>query len=158
MSIHIQVNENLDTPLRLNAIRITGARTTRPSFLSALFAPYLPILPHASYLTPSAPSPSATTSKKSDLRSLLSTTRELTALLAQFDLFSSVEASLESPESFLAERDEVDIVLKVKEVPRFYLKTATDVGDGEGTAVRSVPLSPSTDFCCGARPGRTDRS
>lgn len=129
-----QVNENLETPLRLNAIRVIGAKTTRPSFLSSLFAPYLPELPAASYLVPST-SRKATPSDTQTLRSLLATTRDLSALLSQFDLFARIDASLETPESVLAEKEDVDIVLRVKEVPRFYLKTATDVGDGEGTAV-----------------------
>lgn len=127
------MSENLETPLRLNAIRIIGAKVTRPSFLSAIFAPYLPVLPSASYLssdvTPSEACPQT-------LRSLLASTRDLSALLSRYDIFTQVDASLESPESVRAEKEDVDIVLRVKEVPRFYLKTATDVGDGEGSAVR----------------------
>lgn len=72
------------------------------------------------------------------MRSLLATTRDLSALLSRFDIFTQVDASLESPESVRAEKEDVDIVLRVKEVPRFYLKTATDVGDGEGSAVRQT--------------------
>lgn len=40
-------------------------------------------------------------------------------------------------DSVLSGRDEVDLVFNVKEQPKYFLRTATDVGDGEGNAVRS---------------------
>lgn len=122
--------ENLETPLRLNAIRVVGANITRPSFLAALLGPSLPSLPPPSYIS-SDPVPMPPTT----LRNILATTRDLTGLLSQFDIFTQVDATLESSPSGLAEKDDVDIVLTVKESPRFYLRTATDVGDGEGSAV-----------------------
>lgn len=128
--------------MRLNAIRIVGAKSTRPGFLAKLFAPYLPTIPSASYLDSSRRSPSSDPSPQT-LRSLLGTTRELSALLAKFDLFTTVDASLENTPSLLAEKEDVDIVLRVKEMPRFYLRTATDVGDGEGTAVRPPLVFPA---------------
>lgn len=127
----LQVSENLETPLRLNAIRIVGARTTRSSFLSNLVAPYLPTLPPASYLSTEPPpaGPSQT------LRSVLGTAREVSGLFSKFDIFKEVDASLEASPSILAEAEDVDIVIRVKEAPRFFLRTATDIGDGEGSAV-----------------------
>lgn len=138
------MGENLDTPLRLNAIRVVGAKATRPSFLSNLLAPSLPTLPPASYLSALPPTPSTT--PPSTLRSILSTTRNLTGLLSQFDIFNSVEASLETSPNVLAEAEDVDIVFTVKEAPRFYLRTATDIGDGEGNAVSFTSLF--VDYVC----------
>lgn len=126
-----QVQENLDTPLRLNAIRIIGAKSTRPSFLSSLVAPYLPTLPPASYLS-SEPHPPAS---PQTLGGILSTTRDLSTLLGKFDIFKQIDALLEASPSVLAEAEDVDIVLRVKEAPKYFLRTATDIGDGEGSAV-----------------------
>ena len=125
-----QVNDNLATPLRLNAIRVLGAEKTRPSFLAAVVGPYLPSLPPAAYL-----SAHPIDRPQSTLRGLLATTRNLTGLLQQFDIYSDVEASLEASPSVLAEKEDVDIVLRVKEASRYFLRTATDIGDGEGNAV-----------------------
>lgn len=136
-----QVNDNLDTPVRLNAIRVIGAEKTRPSFLSTLLAPYLPNLPPASYLSSTPhPRPSSQT-----LRGVLNTTRNVSGLLSQFDIFSQVEASLEASPSVLAEAEDVDIVLRVKEGSRYFLRTATDIGDGEGNAVSSFCFGLSGD-------------
>lgn len=134
------MTETIHTPLRLNAIRIIGAENTRPSFLSSIVAPYLPTLPPASYLysAPLLPAPAQS------LRTVLDTARELTGLISQFEVFSNVEASIESSPSVLAEAEDVDIVLRVKEAPRFYLRTATDVGNGEGTAVSRIDASQSS--------------
>lgn len=126
------MHDNLDTPLRLNAIRIVGANSTRASFLSSLIAPYLPTLPPASYLSSSPhPDPAPTQT----LRSLLSTTRDVSGLFAKFDIFKEIDASLEASPSVLAEAEDVDIVLRVKEASKYFLRTATDIGDGEGSAV-----------------------
>lgn len=125
------MSENLETPLRLNAIRIVGARTTRSSFLSNLVAPYLPTLPPASYLSTEIPPPGPPQS----LRTVLGTAREVSGLFSKFDIFKEVDASLEASPSVLAEAEDVDIVIRVKEAPRFFLRTATDIGDGEASAV-----------------------
>lgn len=128
-----QVHENLDTPLRLNAIRVIGTKSTRASFLSSLVAPYLPTLPPASYLS-STPHPASDATPQT-LGSLLRTTRDVSGLFAQFDIFRDIDASLEASPSVLAEAEDVDIVLRVKEAPKYFLRTATDIGDGEGSAV-----------------------
>ncbi|KAK4694066.1 hypothetical protein P7C70_g8810, partial [Phenoliferia sp. Uapishka_3] len=113
------VTDSLDSPLRLNSIRILGATKTRPSFLRTIFSPYLP------QSHPQEPQ---------SLRSLLSTTRQLSTALSSHGIFSHLSCTLEKPLSLLADPDDVDIVLRVKEASRYYLKTATDVGDGEGNA------------------------
>lgn len=124
------MQENLDSTFRLNAIRVVGAKATRPSFLASILAPHLPSLPPASYLSASSHSTSTQT-----LRSLLNTTREVSGLLSAFDIFSEIDAGLEKSPSVLAEDEDVDIVLRVKEASRYFLRTATDIGDGEGNAV-----------------------
>ncbi|GAA5995262.1 SAM complex subunit SAM50 [Rhodotorula paludigena] len=136
------VNDNLDAPLRLNAIRILGAKSTRPSFLSRVFAPYLTPLPPPSFLSatfsPDAPAPAPPSDQT--LRSLLRTTRALTETLEKFDLFRGLDATIERSDSAFAEREDVDIVLRVQEAPKYYLRTATDVGDGEGNATATAKI------------------
>ncbi|BGP43053.1 hypothetical protein JCM10449v2_007068 [Rhodotorula kratochvilovae] len=136
------VHDNLDTPLRLNAIRIFGAKSTRPSFLSRIFAPYLSPLPPPSFLaaTFSPDSPPQQPPSQQTLRSLLQTTRDLSATLEQFDIFRGVEATIERSDSVLSEREDVDIVLRVQEAPKYFLRTATDVGDAEGNATGTAKI------------------
>lgn len=126
----LQVYDNLESPLRLNAIRISGANSTRASFLASIVAPYLPDLPPPSFL-----SDTPATASKQNLGGLLKTTRDVSARLAAFDIFRDIEAGLEASPSVLAEAEDVDIVFKVKEAPKYFLRTATDIGDGEGSAV-----------------------
>lgn len=111
---------------------MVGAKSTRASFLSSLVAPYLPALPPASYLS-SAAHPDAAAPQT--LGSLLRTTRDVSGLFAQFDIFKEIGASFEASPSVLAEAEDVDIVLRVKEASKYFLRTATDIGDGEGSAV-----------------------
>lgn len=136
-----QINDNLDVPLRLNAIRILGASQTRPSFLSRIFAPYLTSLPPPSFLAASyPPTPSPPTASDATLRSVLKTSQEVVSTLSKFDIFRTLDASIERPSSVLAHPDEVDLVLRVTEAPKYFLRTATDVGDGEGSATATAKV------------------
>ncbi|KWU44573.1 DEAD/DEAH box helicase domain protein [Rhodotorula sp. JG-1b] len=74
------------------------------------------------------------------LRSLLKATRQLTETLESFDIYRGIDATLERSDSAFAEREDVDIVLRVKEAPKYFLRTATDVGDGEGTATGTAKI------------------
>ena len=110
--------------MRLQAVRILGAKNTRTSFLARITAPYL-----------NSSAPSQGESITETLRNVLQKTRDLTDQLERYDIFSEVEAGLESSPGVLADDQDVDLIIKVKEASRYYLKTATDVGDGEGSAV-----------------------
>lgn len=54
--------------------------------------------------------------------------------LTRFDLFSEVTATLEPTRNPLGTQEDVDVVLNVKEKSRVFLKSSTDVGNGEGSA------------------------
>ena len=71
------------------------------------------------------------------LRTLLHRTNSLSQALAKLDIFTHVDALVESSDHVLASPDQVDIVLGVREAPRYFLRTSTDIGDGEGSAVSS---------------------
>jgi outer membrane protein insertion porin family len=113
---YTQVSENAETPLRISAIRVLGANSTRPSFLAHLCSPYL------------------SSDDTTTLADVLERTRALSNRLASFDIFSSLSASIEKSPSIFASDQDVDVVLNVQEKSRFFVRTATDVGNGEGNA------------------------
>jgi outer membrane protein insertion porin family len=122
----LQVNNNLSVPLRIASIRVDGAINTRRSFLSSLIKfhiqdPSLPTFPH----------------NHPTLESVLLTTRRISHILQETDIFQSVEAKIEKSSGALAEEGDVDIVFKTREKGRFFLNTSTEVGNGEGNAVSS---------------------
>lgn len=118
------MNDNLQSPARINAIRVEGATHTRKSFLSSLVQPYL---------ASSADGPQT-------LERVLHTTRAFGHVLQEADIFQTVGAKLEASRDVWAQPGDVDVVFKAKEKGRFYLSTSTEVGNNEGGAVRaSIP-------------------
>ena len=67
------------------------------------------------------------------LSSILSLTQSLGTDLTSMDLFSDIDATLQPSQTGLSVED-VDIVLACKEKGNYFLKTSTDVGNGEGNA------------------------
>lgn len=117
--------------MQIAAIRIIGTKHTRTGFLGRIAAPYL----STSSASSSSKSSSSDTPTTETLRGVLRKTRDLTDQLGKFDIFSEIEAGLESSRGVLADEKDVDLVVKVKEASRYFVRTATDVGDGEGNAV-----------------------
>lgn len=111
------VQTNADTKLTLNAIRLHNAQHTRTSFLNAICQSTLSDTP----LT---------------LKQILARTRALADELSRYDAVADVQASLEEGADALSRPGDVDLNLHIKEAGRFFLRTATDVGNGEGSAVR----------------------
>ncbi|KAL1672467.1 surface antigen-domain-containing protein [Schizophyllum commune] len=109
------VNDNLKAPLRLSSIVVEGADHTRDSFLRFLTRPHL-------------------AREHETLEDVLHTGRHLSHLLQKSDVFSHVEARLEGARDLLAGPHDVDLVLRTKERGRFFLKTATELGNNEGSA------------------------
>lgn len=138
-------------PLRLASIRIEGAKNLRPSFLSALCRPYMdatlkpeqPLhrLLYAHRLGFTLPG------QPTSIPALLALTQSLGQDLSSFDIFSDIAASLTpaiSPNgasssstaaSLSQSAQDVDVVLRCQEKGRFFLKTSTEVGNGEGNGV-----------------------
>ncbi|GLB39335.1 putative surface antigen [Lyophyllum shimeji] len=111
------VQENLPTPMNVSAVRVEGAKATRDSFLRSLINPQLA----------AAPSPST-------LESVLHTTRRISHILQQTDIFQAVEAKVERAQHVLSQPGDVDIVFKTREKGRFFLNTSTELGNNEGNA------------------------
>ena len=110
----------LDQHARIAAVRVDGAKNTRRSFLASLVYPHLP-------------QPDSLSSFESVLRA----TRDIGHYLVQTDLFQSVHARLEPSADPAAKPGDVDVIFSTRERPRFFLKTSTEVGNSEGTAVRT---------------------
>ncbi|KAN0129717.1 Surface antigen domain containing protein [Lactarius tabidus] len=106
---------DLDQHARIAAVRIDGAPNTRRPFLASLVHPHL---------LHSAPT----------FDSVLRTTRDIGHYLVQSDLFQSVHARIEPSLEPAAKPGDVDVVFTAPERSRFFLKTATEVGNSEGTA------------------------
>jgi hypothetical protein len=115
---------------------VEGAAHTRQSFLAWLINPHLP--------QPSEPS---------TLESVLHITRQLSHILQETDAFHTVDATIERSRDVLANARDVDVVFKTREKGRYYMKTATEMGNEEGTAVSEVLFSVSLSLIsCRASP------
>ncbi|UZJ54647.1 hypothetical protein CBS101457_003967 [Exobasidium rhododendri] len=135
------INENegmqaASVPIRLAAIRIEGAKSLRPSFLGQLCKPYLDAtlkptllnrLIYSHRLTHVLPG------QYTSLSSILGLTSSIGSDLTSLDLFDDIIATLRPSEMGVTVED-VDIVLACKEKGNYFIKTSTDVGNGEGNA------------------------
>lgn len=102
-----------------------GAPATRTSFLSFLVQPHL-----------NSPTPPSVT--EDTIEDVLRRVSRITGVLERSDIFSSVYPSLERSRSPLAGENDVDLILKVRERSRLFLKGATETGNGEGSAVSDI--------------------
>lgn len=118
----------MQTPVTISAVRVEGATHTRKSFLAGVITPALAL--------PSQPK-GAAEPRQTTLEDALHATRRIAAGLQRTDIFSTVSASLEPPQSALASprAGDVDLVFKAKERGRWYVSSSTEVGNSEGTAV-----------------------
>lgn len=119
-----QVNENLSTPLNIASVRVRGAGRTRESFLGSIIDPVI----------------STPDEKSATLGSVLRKTKEIKNLLEETDLFSQVEAYIDRSRDSLGHPNDVDVVFLTRERGRYFLNTATQVGNNEGGAVRHLLL------------------
>uniref|UniRef100_V5E4R3 Bacterial surface antigen (D15) domain-containing protein n=2 Tax=Kalmanozyma brasiliensis (strain GHG001) TaxID=1365824 RepID=V5E4R3_KALBG len=123
--------------LRLNAIRISGAsRALRPGYLTSLCRPYMdPSLSSSFSTIYGTRTGHVLPGQPTTLPSILALTSSLAGDLDKLDVFRTIEATL-SPSIFPgATEEDVDIILACgKPKGRVFLKSSTDVGNGEGSA------------------------
>ena len=75
---------------------------------------------------------------ESTLQSVLLKARNIGHTLQETDLFHNVNATLEPTRDVTAPVRDVDLVFKTKERGRLQLKTSTEFGNQEGSAVRGI--------------------
>ncbi|PWN54142.1 hypothetical protein IE53DRAFT_383332 [Violaceomyces palustris] len=128
--------------LRLDSIRIVGAESLRPSFLQTLCRPYVD--PSISFQnSPNSsvnrflygervtyPLPNQTTT----LKSILALTSNLANDLDRLDVFSNIDAQIVPSLEPGFGNEGVDVVLNCRKKGRVFLKSSTDLGNGEGSA------------------------
>lgn len=125
------VNDTIDAPLHVANVEVQGAAHTSEAFLGWLIRPHLSsALPDLADLTPSA---------QSTLGSVLHTTRAISHSLSATDLFRTLSARIER--SADGPPGDVNIIFNVTEKGRFFIKTATEIGNSEGTASITARLS-----------------
>lgn len=115
-----QIGGNLHTPYRLSNVLIEGTKHTRPGFLSSVLGPHL------------APVDEST------LESVLHQTRNVTHALQSTQLFKSIHPEIIRSQQPDATVRDVDVLFRVKERGRLYLRSSTEVGNGEASAVCPV--------------------
>lgn len=112
----------MHSPAHIADIRIQGTPSTRTSFLGFL------VKPHLASSTPSSV-------EEGTVEDVLRRVARITGVLEQSDIFSSVLPTLERSRSAIAGENDLDLILKVRERSRLFLKGATETGNGEGSAV-----------------------
>ncbi|KAG7447227.1 mitochondrial protein [Guyanagaster necrorhizus] len=110
------IHNNLSTPLNIHSVRVEGAKNTRGSFLGFLIDPVLLSEPH------------------NDLQSVLYAARSIADVLLRTETFSSVETRIEHARDELAGPRDVNLVFKTRERGRWFVKSATEFGNNEGSA------------------------
>ena len=140
ISCSTQVADITSAPLlRLASIRIEGAKDVRPNFLLSVCRPYVdPFasnLPWANILYGYRTSAFIRPGQQATLGGILQLTQSIGADLSAFDLFKDVSAKLVPSANPLADPvEDVDIVIECVKKSRVFLKSSTDIGNGEGTA------------------------
>lgn len=99
-------------------VRVIGPTRTRSSFLGSLINPHL------------------ASEGPNTLEGVLHRLTGITNTLHRADIFADITASVERSRAVQAGQDDVDLVLKVRDKSRLFLKGATETGNGEGSAVR----------------------
>jgi outer membrane protein insertion porin family len=126
------VTSNLDRPLRLTSIRLAPAPpTTRSSFISSLLSPFInknahPHLP--AFFHPTGPTPT-------NLHEILLSTRSVVGYLDRFGIWDMQKSGVKLEHTPGGDEDEVELVLRLRERGRLFLKAGTEVGGGEGGGV-----------------------
>ncbi|KAI6007893.1 surface antigen-domain-containing protein [Pisolithus marmoratus] len=124
----LQLNDTLDCPLRIASVKVHGATHTSKAFLDWLIRPRL-----------TSSHPDHPTDAQSTLQSVLQATRAISDSLSATDLFRTVSARVDrSPEGTPGD---VDLNFTVTERGRFFVKTATEIGNCEGTASITARLT-----------------
>jgi outer membrane protein insertion porin family len=119
----LQIQNNSSAPLRIASVRIEGANKTRESFLGSIVRHHLG---------------DPYTHDEPTLQAVLLKARNIGHTLQETGLFHYVNAALTPTRDVTAPVHDVDLVFTTKERGRLQLKTATEFGNQEGSAVRRI--------------------
>jgi len=119
-SLQKLLNEAKDTPFRVNSCKVNGTKFTKKKLiekqLNSLF-------------------------QAKTLKEILEETETICGKLNRFGIFNDLGVNLDVPKSKLIENEnEVDIIINLKEKPRFWARTGTEVGNNEGNLNASLNL------------------
>ncbi|KAL5476991.1 hypothetical protein ACEPAI_3177 [Sanghuangporus weigelae] len=111
------IRDNAKTPMRITSVRVDGANKTRSSFLHWVIEPQL----------------TRAKSDSSTLSDVLFSTKSVARKLLETDLFHYVLPRLEGSKDVLAQPGDVDLILQTRQKGKYFLKTATELGNQEGS-------------------------
>ena len=103
--------------MQINSVRVLGDTRTRPTFLNWIMKP------HFGRVTEGA----------STVEDVLSVTKHVANALIETDMYASVVPGIERAQDILASPNEVDLVLYTRPRGRYFLKTASELGNQEGS-------------------------
>ncbi|CCJ28547.1 unnamed protein product, partial [Pneumocystis jirovecii] len=111
------IERNSTLPVNISSIRVIGANNVRQSFLKKILFP--------------------TNDNESEktLSSALLSIQNTASRLEKFDIFEKISVTIDQASSPLAAKDDIDVIFHVKEKSRLWMRTGTDLGNGEGSAL-----------------------
>jgi len=119
---HLQnlLNEAKDSPFRVNSFKVNGTKFTKRSLiekqLNSLF-------------------------QAKTLKEILEETDSICGKLNRLGIFKELGVNLDVPQSKIIDSEnEVNVIINLKEKPRFWARTGTEVGNNEGNLNASVNL------------------
>lgn len=110
----LQLNATAGQPAHIHSLRVLGTERTRESFLR---------LATASSFTGMT------------VADIINNVQKTADQLQRLDIFDSVNVILDTSKDPFAAKDALDVIFQVKEKSRFFLKTGTEIGNGEGNMV-----------------------
>ncbi|ORY04504.1 hypothetical protein K493DRAFT_404657 [Basidiobolus meristosporus CBS 931.73] len=111
------VSESKDSEYKVHRLEVNGSNYTRSSVFETVFGQ---------------------TMKSRTLGEIISNTRVAGSRLQRLGIFKDVDITFDAAKDPFAPRDSIDILVNVEERSRFWAKTGTEIGDGEGNMNSSV--------------------
>lgn len=98
----------------MNAVILIGTKATRPDFLEKAASSVL---------------------DSKTVADVVNSSQEVAERLLRLDIFEDVQVLLDRANDPLAAPDSINVVYRVKEKGRLYIKTGTEIGNNEGNMV-----------------------
>lgn len=125
LTSQLQLNATASQPGHIHSLRVLGTERTRDSFLKLA---------------------TANTFTGMTIADIINDVQHTADRLQRLDIFDSVNVILDTSRDPFAAQDAFDVIFSVKEKSRFFLKTGTEIGNGEGNMVSSNSCDASTSI------------